>query len=166
MPTKKKVNNFSELYEATVSGDSLLSGFIKGHLVVEFLLVKIVEIGQPKLLDLADGLNHNRLIQLVYGLGHINDGQRDTLLLINQMRNKFAHQLTFTPTIQEVEQILLKASKSFSDLTDGISQGLGEIKGKKSINDCDEWVFPELFVQISYDLHSIYTDLGGHMEDF
>ena len=152
--------------KATVSGDSLLSGFIKGHLVVEFLLIKIIEIGQPKLLDLAEGLNHYRLIQLVYGLGHISEAQKDTLLLINQMRNKFAHQLTFTPTIQEVEQVLLKASESFSDLTDGISQGLDEIKGKQTMNDCDEWVFPELFVQISYDLHSIYNDLGGHMEDF
>jgi len=55
---KKKINNFTELYEATVSGDSLISGFIQGHLVVEFLLLKIVEISQPKLIDLADNQYH------------------------------------------------------------------------------------------------------------
>lgn len=163
---KKAINNFTELYKATVSGDSLISGFIQGHLVVEFLLVKIIGISQPKLLDLAEGLNHHRLIQLVYGIGHISEGQRDTLILINQMRNKFAHHLTFEPTIEEVKQILLKASESFDDLTDGILQGLGEIDAKANIKDCEKWVIPELFVQISYDLHSIYIELGGDMEDF
>lgn len=163
---KKKINNFTELYEATVSGDSLISGFIQGHLVVEFLLVKIVELGQPKLLELAEALNHPRLIQLAYGLGHINEGQRDTLIIINQMRNKFAHHLTFEPTIEDVRQILVMASESFSDMTDGIEQGLDEIKGKTNIKNCEEWVIPELFVQISYDLHSIYNELGGDMENF
>ncbi len=163
---KKKINNFTELYEATVSGDSLISGFIQGHLVVEFLLLKIVEISQPKLIDLAEGLNHLRLIQLAYGLGHITEGQRDTLISINQMRNKFAHHLTYEPPIEDVKLIFINTSKSFHDLTDGIRQGLDELKGKNYINECEEWMIPELFVQISYDLHSIYNELGGDIEDF
>ena len=166
MKGKKKINNFTELYEATVSGDSLISGFIQGHLVIEFLLIKIIEISQPKLIDLAEGLNHHRLIQLAFGLGHLTDEQCDTLISINQMRNKFAHHLTYEPPIEDVKQIFNKASKSFSDLTDGIMQGIDEIKGKTNISDCDEWVFPELFIQISYDLHSIYNELGGDVEDF
>lgn len=163
---KKLINNFTELYEATVSGDSLISGFIQGHLVVEFLLVKIIEISQPKLIDLAEGLNHYRLIQLAYGLGHLTEGQRDTLISINQMRNKFAHHLTYKPPIEDVKQIFVKASKSFHDLTDGIMQGLEEIEGKTTINECEDGMIPELFVQISYDLHSIYNELGGDTEDF
>ena len=166
MMAKKRINNFTELYEATVSGDSLISGFIQGHLVVEFLLVKIIEISQPKLIDLAEGLNHYRLIQLAYGLGHLTEGQRDTLISINQMRNKFAHHLTYEPPIEDVKQIFVKASKSFHDLTDGIMQGLEEIEGKTTINECEDWMIPELFVQISYDLHSIYNELGGDTEDF
>ncbi|MFA6278443.1 MAG: hypothetical protein WC622_16975, partial [Pedobacter sp.] len=59
-----------------------------------------------------------------------------------------------------------KASKAFNDMTDGLEQGLGEIKGKKSIRECDESVIPEMFVQISYDLHDIYQDLGGDIENF
>jgi hypothetical protein len=51
-------------------------------------------------------------------------------------------------------------------LTDGIEQGLGEIEGKKNLNECEDWMIPELFVQISYDLHSIYNELGGDIEDF
>lgn len=164
--TKKKVNNFTELYEATVSGDSLIAGFIKGHLVVEFLIIKIIEISQPKLIDLAEGLNHFRLIQLAHGLGHLTEDQRDALISINQMRNKFAHHLTYEPPVEDVKQIFIKASKSFSDLTDGIMQGLEELEGKKTINECEDWMIPELFVQISYDLHSIYNELGGDIEDF
>lgn len=163
---KKRIKNFTELYEATISGDSLISVFIQGHLVVEFLLLKIVEISQPKLIGLADGLNHLRLIQLTYGLGHITEGQRDTLISINLMRNKFAHHLTYKPPIEDVKQIFINASKSFLDMTDGIIQGLDEIEGKTNINDCDEWMISELFVQISYDLHSIYNELGGNIEDF
>ena len=166
MKHKRKINNFTELYQVTVSGDSLISGFIQGHLVIEFLLIKIIEISRPKLIDLAEGLNHHRLIQLAYGLGHITDEQRETLISINQMRNKFAHHLTYEPPIEDVKQIFIKASKSFSDLTDGIMQGLDEIKGKTTIYDCEEWLIPELFVQISYDLHSIYNELGGDIEDF
>ncbi|MBK9334020.1 MAG: hypothetical protein IPM96_16840 [Ignavibacteria bacterium] len=102
---KRYKKNFSELYQATVSRESLISGFIQGHLVVEFLLIKIIEISQPKLFDLADGLNHLRLIQLAYGLGHISEGQRDTLIHINQMRNKFAHHLTYKPPIEDIKKI-------------------------------------------------------------
>lgn len=166
MNKSKKINSFSELYEKTVSSDSFISLFIPGHLVIEFLLVKIVEISQPKLLDFAEGLMHFKLIQLTYGLGHINEEQKDCLTLINKMRNKLAHDITFEPSVVDIGEILLAASKSFTDMTDGISQGLDEIKNKTSLKDCEEWVLPEMFVQISYDLHEIYQDLGGDIENF
>ncbi len=166
MKPKQRINTFSELYERAVSEDNLLSGFMTGHLVIEFLLVKIIELCQPKLLDFAEGLNHYKLVQLVYGLNQIDEQQKEVLLLINKMRNKFAHHLTFEPTIIELKEILIKASKAFSDMTDGLEQGLAEIDGKKSIRECDDWVIPEMFVQISYDLHGIYQNLGGDIEDF
>lgn len=166
MKKNESINSFTDLYEKAVSDDSLLSNFIKGHLVIEFLLVKIIEIEQPKLLKFAEGLNHYKLVELAFGLNHISEGQREVLLLVNKMRNKFAHHLTYEPEIEEVKEILDKASSSFTDLTDGLMQGLEEIHGKKSIIDCDEWVIPEMFVQISYDLHEIYHQLGGDVEDF
>jgi hypothetical protein len=166
MKRNQVIRTFTDLYERTVGDDSLVSSFIKGHLVVEFLLVKIVELSQPKRLNFAEGLNHYKLIQLVNGLGHISEGQKDTLILINQMRNKFAHQLTYEPSISDLKLILSKAAESFHDMTDGIMQGLDEIKDKTLLSECEDWVVPELFVQISYDLHSIYQDLGGDMENF
>jgi len=166
MKLKQQINTFSELYEKTVTENNLLSSFMTGHLVIEFLLVRIIQLSQPKLVDFAEGLNHYKLIQLVFGLNHIDDKQKEVLLLINKMRNKFAHHLTYKPTIIELDEILTKASKAFNDMTDGLDQGLGEIEGKKSIKECEDWVIPEMFVQISYDLHDIYQNLGGDMEDF
>ena len=166
MKLKQQINTFSELYEKTVTENNLLSSFMTGHLVIEFLLVRIIQLSQPKLVDFAEGLNHYKLIQLVFGLNHIDEKQKEVLLLINKMRNKFAHHLTYEPTIIELDEILTKASKAFNDMTDGLDQGLGEIEGKRSIKECEDWVIPEMFVQISYDLHDIYQNLGGDMEDF
>lgn len=166
MKRNQKINTFSDLYEKTVSADSLLSSFISGHLVIEFLMIKIIEISESKLIDFAEGLNHYKLIQLIYGLNHIDENQKEVLILINKMRNKFAHHLTYEPSINDLNEILTKASEAFSDMTDGLEQGLVEIKGKKTIQDCEDWVISEMFVQISYDLHDIYQNLGGDIEDF
>lgn len=166
MSNNNKVQSFSELYEHTVSGESLLSDFIKGHLVIEFLMIKIIEKSNPQLLLFAEGLNHYKLIQLIHGLNLITDDQQEVLMLINKMRNKFAHQLTFEPPLNDLKIIFEKAAIAFSDMTDGLEQGLGEIKGKSTIKECEDWVIPEMFVQISYDLHDIYQDLGGDIEMF
>lgn len=166
MKQNRGVKTFSELYEKTVSEASVLSKFITGHLVIEFLLVKIIQLSQPKLINFAEGLNHYKLIQLTYGLNHIDEKQKDVLLLINKMRNKFAHHLTYEPEITDLQEILIKASKAFSDMTDGLEQGLGELKNKETIRDCEDWVVSEMFAQISYDLHDIYQHLGGDIEDF
>lgn len=166
MSDKLNIKSFTDLYEENIGDNPLLSSFIKGHLTVEFLLKKIIEFARPKLLSFAEGLNHSRLIELNYGLEYISEGQRETLVLINKLRNKFAHQITFNPSIDELKLIFTKASGSFVDLTDGITQGLDEMKDKSSISDCEEWVIPELFIQISYDLHSICQEFGADIDDF
>jgi hypothetical protein len=160
------IASFTELYEKAVGSGTCVGPFITGHLVIEFLLRKLIQIYDPALSRLADDLNHARLIQLNYDLGTIDDSQRETLVLINKTRNKFAHQITYEPTIEELKALYILAARSFSDLTDGISQGLEALKDAKSINELDEWVILELFVQISYDLHEEYHTRGGDMEEF
>lgn len=160
------IASFTELYEKAVGPGTCVGSFITGHLVIEFLLRKLIQIYDPALSRLADDLNHARLIQLNHNLGTIDDSQRETLILINKTRNKFAHQITYEPTIKEMKKLYTLAAKSFSDLTDGISQGLEALKEANSVNDLDEWVILELFVQISYDLHEEYHTRGGDMEEF
>ncbi len=47
--------------------------------MVEFLLVRIVEIKSPKLLKFAEELNHFKLIKLVKSMNLISDVQADVL---------------------------------------------------------------------------------------
>lgn len=161
-----KIKSFTDLYEQAISSDKILSDFLTGHLVVEFMLRKIIEISQPNLIVFSENLTHAKIIQFVHGLGLINDKQKEVLQSINSLRNKFAHQISYFPEIKELQILFEQARKAFSDLTDGIEQGLGEMKGKKSFKECEDWVISEFFIQISYDLHSIYHDLGGDIEEF
>ena len=166
MKKVKGINTFTDLYERFHIEGGLMSDFILGHLVIEFLLIKIIEIGQPKLLKLAEELNHRKLIELVYGLKFISKNQRDVLILINNMRNKFAHDITYTPTIEELKFLSKKACSAFDDSTDAISQGLEELENISLPNECGGWLIPQLCIEISFDLHEIYQNLGGHMENF
>jgi hypothetical protein len=159
-------DSFTTLYERVVDPQRLMSPFITGHLVLEFLLRKLVQIYDPSLTRIADDLNHARLISLNHDIGTITNRQKDALVKINKMRNKFAHQITYQPTLQDLKSLFTTCKEAFSDLTDGIEQGLGEIDGAQSVDDLEEWVLSELFVQIAYDLHHAYQDRGGDMEDF
>ena len=97
---------------------------------------------------------------------NITEEQKDVLLLINQMRNKFAHQLSYLPTIVELKTIYLLSANAFCDLTGGIEQGLEALRYLKNIDEFEQWNMTELFVQICYDLHEKYQMIGGDIEDF
>jgi hypothetical protein len=160
------IDSFTALYERAVDPQRLMSPFITGHLVVEFLLRKLVQIYDASLTRHADDLNHARLISLNHDIGTITDVQKDALVDINKMRNKFAHRITYEPTLADLEALFTKCKTAFSDFTDGIDQGLSEIDSAVSVDELEDWVIPELFVQIAYDLHHAYHDRGGDIEEF
>ncbi|AYN67476.1 hypothetical protein D1013_08935 [Euzebyella marina] len=58
------------------------------------------------------------------------------------------------------------AKQNFNDMTDGLIQGIGELDFVNSLHVCEDYIFSNLFIQISYDLHDIYQDQGGDMEEF
>jgi len=162
----KTITSFDELFNSVVAPDGIISSFITGHLMVEFMLVKVIEISSPKLLDFAENLNHFRIVKLANGLELITDSQADVLLKINKVRNKFAHNVSFRPTIIEMKQLFIIAKQNFSDMTDGLEQGIGELEGKTKIEDCEPYIFSDLFIQIAYDLHEIYQVNGGDIIEF
>lgn len=143
-----------------------LGAFLSGHLAVEFMLRKLISQYDVTLTEFADELRHKQLIDLNGQIGTISTAQKHVLIAINQMRNKLAHQITYDPSINEMMDLWTQAANAFTDLTDGISQGLAEMKVEGSLNSLDAWVFSELFVQICYDLHTEYTDRGGDEETF
>lgn len=154
-----------DLFHKAVDSNNFISTFIFGHLWVEFLLVNIVKVHKPKLGQFAESLNHKKLIELVFGLELINEKHFVSLKSINSMRNKLAHNIAYEPSVKEFKILILTAQKAFSDMTDGLEQTLGELEGKESINDCDAFVYPELFMQIAYDLERVYEQGGGHWND-
>ena len=84
----------------------------------------------------------------------------------NYHKNKFAHQLHYLPTTQELARLYELAASAFCDLTDGIDQGLDSLRQLTDIKQFEQWDMSELFVQICYDLHEQYQEVGGDVEEF
>ncbi|WP_019703256.1 hypothetical protein [Paracidovorax oryzae] len=170
MPSRTLSNNdiasFTDLYQKVAGPGSVTSAVIAGHLTIEFLLRKLVSQYDTKLQSLADDLNHARLVALNREIGTISASQAAVLLQINQLRNKLAHQISYVPSIAELKVIFDAAAAAFTDLTDGIEQGQGELKKATAVEELEQWVLPELFIQVSYDLHHEYVDRGGDEELF
>jgi len=160
------IQTFTDLYQKTVGDRPILSAFLSGHLAIEYLLRKLIAIYDPALARLADDMNHARLIALNAELGTISEKQREVLVRINKTRNKFAHEIIYEPTVGELAEIFSLAADAFTDFTDGISQGIEELANCSDLYQLEDYVVPELFVQISYDLHEEYQSRGGDVEDF
>jgi len=160
------MRDFTDLYHKILEERPILSSFLVGHLAVEYLLRKLIHIYDPSLAKHADSLNHAKLIAINYDIGTIDDRVRGVLVDINKIRNKFAHDVTYEPTIGDLKKLFSASSLAFTDLTDGISQGLEAINVASHTSELEDWVVPELFIQISYDLHEEYHQRGGDIEEF
>lgn len=162
------INSFSELIGKCLltNEDSFFNDFIKGHLMLEFLMIKCVDKALPNEYKKALKLTHRNLINLLFNSNIINKDMKNVLTEINKMRNNIAHKILYIPTYIEYKKILLLAQKASSDFTDGIIQSLEEMEDKTSLDECEPLIYTELFLQLSYDLHEIYQEYGGNMEDF
>lgn len=158
---------FTELIEkALLTQEPFINDFIKGHLMLEFLMLKCVEIIMPEKKRHSENLTHFKLILFLFKHDIIDLNMKEALIEINKMRNQFAHNITYTPTISEYKNILLLAQKASHDMTDGIMQSLEEVEGKCNLLECEPIIFVEPFLQLSYDLHNIYQENGGDIEFF
>ncbi len=162
----QNIASFTDLYQRMVGDRPLVGSLLTGHLAIEFLLRRLVAQYDARLAEHADTLRHHALITLNHQIGTISEEQRDVLTAINRLRNKLAHQISFEPSMEELRQLWVQASGAFSDLTDGISQGIDALGSAASLVAVEEWILPELFVQICYDLHGKYVERGGDDEAF
>ena len=163
---KMSINNFTDLYKITINDRQILGIFLSGHLAIEYLLKKLIAIYDPALTMLANEMTHAKLIALNSYIGTITPKQQEVLVRINKIRNKFAHEITYEPTVDDLKELFTMAAIAFSDLTDGISQGLEALDKCTGLHDLEDYAIPELFIQISYDLHGEYHQRGGDIEEF
>ena len=161
-----KVESFTDLYQQCVYPNELLSTFLSGPLSVEFMLHKLACISDINNRSKYKRFTHYQLVNVNFEMGNITSEQKDVLLAINKLRNRFAHELSYLPTIQELTQLYEVAVSAFSDFTDGLIQGLGALKDITDIDEFEQWDMTELFVQICYDLHEQYQLVGGDIESF
>ncbi len=158
---EKETIPFDQLYLNAVDPDGVISSFITGHLMIEFMLVKLVEIDSFKLSECKDKITHCRLIKLAEGLELITEFQANVLLQINDIRNKFTYNIAYRPSLNEIKHLFSMAKESFKDLNCGLIKGIAELKGKSSIYECKPFIYSNLFTQITYDLHEIYQEFSG-----
>lgn len=159
-------DSFSDLYHKAVEGNHFLTSFIPGHLMLEFLLIKLIQIYDPQLAKISERLSAYQLIDLANELRLIGDDQAIVLKKINRIRNQLSHYITYQPTLEEIRELFQLAADASEDFTDGIAQARQAIDAVTDPTELDHWVFGELFVQLSYDLHHEYQDRGGGEELF
>lgn len=160
------VENFTDLYMRTVSDRRIIGILLSGHLAIEYLLRQLIKSYDPALIKLSKDLTFARLISLNLDIGTINLKQYEVLYRINKIRNKFAHEITYEVAVDELIELFKLASGAFTDMTDGISQGLDALEKCTNICELEDYALAELCVQIAYDLHEEYQARGGDIEEF
>ena len=162
--TGEEVKLFEDLYHYVAGPADFLGQVLAGHLAIEFLLRKLICQYDSNLERLADGLPHARLIELSHQVGILSAERTETLVLINSLRNRFAHQILYNLELDEIFKLFASGSRGFTDYSDGIKEGLGEISKVRSAFELRKYFLSELFLAIVYDLHREYVRRGGDEE--
>ncbi|MBN3494751.1 hypothetical protein [Vibrio neptunius] len=136
----------------TIEKSDFLSGFVVGHLVLESLMKKAIAKYDSGLGNYADKLKFSGLVGLCFEIGIFTKSQQTTMASINKMRNKLAHNLEYKPTRQEIKELFELAKSSFSDMTDGLSQGIDTLNDPNWKHEIGDYTLSDLFIQIAYDL--------------
>lgn len=165
-PTRK-LELFRQLYCIASGKKTILATVLAGHLVIEFLLTELViqRLGSSVRRDVEE-LSHSELIKKNQALHTVDESLVSLLKSINRIRNRFAHELDFQPSKADWLALFEEAETILVDSTNGIGQGLEEIRSTTSLDSVESWVFAELFIQTAYDLHALYVFRGGDSERF
>jgi hypothetical protein len=138
------------LYDKCENSD-FLTAYLTGHLVIESLLKKQVSKVHSGVGDFSENMMFSNLIELCFKMEIITQDQLSVLKAINKMRNKFAHNLRYEPSLHELKDIYIKAKNAFSDMTDGLQQGIDTLSDPKWKHEPGDYTLAELFIQIAYD---------------
>ncbi|MCE4937549.1 hypothetical protein [Aliivibrio fischeri] len=141
-----------DIYYETLNERPDIGWFLQGRMVIEYMLRKRLELKNKELAYKLRNSSFFSILQASYNNGIIDSKSRNVLDSINKIRNQYAHELTYRPTLLEFISLWEEALCAFSDMTDGIEQGLSELKSITKLEDADRFHLNELFVQICHDL--------------
>lgn len=143
-----------EIYYRTLEDRPDIGWFLQGHIVVEYMLRKRLHDVKGEASKIFDKSGFHKVLLEAERHGVVNKDQKVVLEKINKVRNRYAHELDYIPELQEWLDIWRSAKGAFSDMTDGINQGLEELESVEKLEDADRFHLNELFVQICHDLLS------------
>jgi hypothetical protein len=141
-----------EVYYRTLEDRPDIGWFLQGHIVIEYMLRKRLHDIKGSASRKLDKSGFYKVLLEAEKHGVVNKNQRSVLEKINSMRNQYAHELDYSPKLSEWLDIWRNAKAAFSDMTDGIAQGLTELESVVKLEDADKFHLNELFVQICHDL--------------
>lgn len=101
--------------------NELIGHAVSYHLMIEGLLERLLvrTLANPPGIDL-DRMMFARKLSKVHSLGLVDEPTFKILRKMNALRNKFAHQLGFSPTFEEVHALIVEAGISGVDFSDGV----------------------------------------------
>ncbi|MGN8648308.1 hypothetical protein ACTNEO_19890 [Gracilibacillus sp. HCP3S3_G5_1] len=104
-----------------ILSDDPLQVFIRGHLIIESKLIRLIEssLVNKNEIDVAK-LNFPMKVDLAYALGAIEDKSiKNVLLGINSFRNKFAHNIDYKITDVDMKK-MVKGKSNFERFLRGL----------------------------------------------
>lgn len=158
------VELFEELYHYVAASTEMVGQVLAGHLAIEFLLRNLISQYDPKLAAHVDELSHARLIALSRDVGVLSVERAQVLVQVNALRNRYAHAISYYPEVSEIAVIFSAAELAFTDYSNGIKEGLVELRSAKNFNLKNKFLLSELFLAIVYDLHQEFVARGGDEE--
>jgi len=147
-------------YLLSLFGNVTIAAFINGHLIIESLLVQFIELKCGKS-ESWFKLNFPSKVNKCISLGFFDSKLGDFLLLINDIRNNYAHNLGYTLTFDELFILAQKAGSAGIDFSDDTIY-LNKDASKEWYGE--EGIIQEVFQNTAMDLSFIIESHGGKFE--
>lgn len=157
---QKRSDNPNLNYLLSLFENEIIAAFINGHLIFEALLIQFIKLksGENKNWE---KLNFPDKVAKCIELGFFDGKIGNFLLLVNDIRNNYAHNLGYRITFDELFILAQKAGEAgidFSDETIYLNKKLSkEWYGEKGI-------IQEVFQNTAIDLSFIIENNGGEFK--
>lgn len=138
--------------------NKVLAAIITGHLIIESLLIQFIELKEGAL-ELER--NFPSKVGKCVSLGFFGDDLKEYLLMINNVRNNFAHNLGYKFSFSDFFKLVKKAGEVGIDFSD---ETIFENKDVSQQWYGLEGIIQELFQNTAMDLSFLMEEHGGQFQ--
>ena len=153
---KAKIDPSFNHYLESVAGDQPLDLVLRGHLVIEALLVELIQTKQPG--DQPWKWNFPQKADFCVAQNLLDSPRAEVCKRLNDIRNDFAHVLGHRVTFDELFTLVCQAAQAGLDFSDDT------IHQNRALSE--EWygidgVITEIFNSMYFDLAEALVNAGG-----